>query len=217
MNADVGHSLYTSLAPWFHLLTAPEDYELDARHALDVLTATIGEPPRTVLELGSGGGNSASHMKAYARLTLTDLSEQMLELSRTINPEVEHVQGDMRTLRLERRTFDAVFVHDAVSYLLTTDDLGACATCSGAPIPTRATPGTSTSSRSCCTRPTARAASPTKPTGSACSRARRGSSCSPTPGSSTCARYGARTTKRRASAPRASSAGAQPWTRTPIE
>jgi SAM-dependent methyltransferase len=125
MNADVGHSLYTSLAPWFHLLTAPEDYELDARHALDVLTATIGEPPRTVLELGSGGGNSASHMKAYARLTLTDLSEQMLELSRTINPEVEHVQGDMRTLRLERRTFDAVFVHDAVSYLLTTDDLRA--------------------------------------------------------------------------------------------
>ena len=125
MNADVGHSLYTSLAPWFHLLTAPEDYELDARHALDVLTATIGEPPRTVLELGSGGGNSASHLKAYARLTLTALSEQMLELSRTINPEVEHVQGDMRTLRLEQRTFDAVFVQDAVSYLLTTDDLRA--------------------------------------------------------------------------------------------
>ena len=118
------HTLYTDLAPWFHLLTAPEDYELEARHALDALTATISEPPRTVLELGSGGGNSASHMKAHATLTLTDLSEQMLELSRTINPEVEHIQGDMRTLRLER-TFDAVFVHDAVSYLLTEPDLRA--------------------------------------------------------------------------------------------
>ena len=95
--------LYTDLASWFHLLTAPEDYELDARHALDTLSKTIGEPPRTVLELGSGGGNSASHMKAHAMLTLTDLSEQMLELSRTINPEVEHLQGDMRTLRLGRR------------------------------------------------------------------------------------------------------------------
>jgi SAM-dependent methyltransferase len=122
---DDQHPLYTVHASWFHLLTAPEDYELDARHALDVLTEAIGEPPRTILELGSGGGNSASHMKAHARLTLTDLSEPMLELSRSINPEVEHVRGDMRTLRLDGRSFDAVFVHDAVSYLLTEDDLRA--------------------------------------------------------------------------------------------
>jgi SAM-dependent methyltransferase len=124
-NDDGSHTLYTALAPWFHLLTAPEDYELDARFALDVLTETIGERPRTILELGSGGGNSAFHMQAHASLTLTDLSEQMLELSRTINPDVEHVQGDMRTLRLDGRTFDAVFVHDAVSYLLADDDLRA--------------------------------------------------------------------------------------------
>jgi SAM-dependent methyltransferase len=122
---DDRHELYTDLAPWFHLLTAPEDYELDARHALDVLTETMGERPRTILELGSGGGNSASHMKAHATLTLTDLSEQMLDLSRTINPEVEHVQGDMRTLRLDGRSFDGVFVHDAISYQLTEDDLRA--------------------------------------------------------------------------------------------
>ncbi len=124
-NDDDQLPLYTELAPWFHLLTAPEDYELDARHALDVLAEAIGEPPRTILELGSGGGNSASHMKAHATLTLTDLSEQMLELSRTINPEVEHVQGDMRTLRLDGRAFDAVFVHDAISYQLTEHDLRA--------------------------------------------------------------------------------------------
>ena len=124
-NDDDQHPLYTDLAPWFHLLTAPEDYELDARHALDVLTEAIGRPPRTILELGSGGGNSASRMKAHATLTLTDLSEHMLELSRTINPEVEHVQGDMRSLRLHGRAFDAVFVHDAVSYQLTEHDLRA--------------------------------------------------------------------------------------------
>jgi hypothetical protein len=48
----------------------------------------------------------------------------MLELSRSINPECEHVQGDMRTLRLGR-TFDAVLAHDAVMYLTTEDDLRA--------------------------------------------------------------------------------------------
>jgi hypothetical protein len=46
----------------------------------------------------------------------------MIEASRRINPECEHLVGDMRTLRLERE-FDAVFVHDAVMYLTTEDDL----------------------------------------------------------------------------------------------
>jgi hypothetical protein len=48
----------------------------------------------------------------------------MLALSRSFNPECEHVRGDMRTLRLGR-TFDAVFVHDAVMYLTTEADLRA--------------------------------------------------------------------------------------------
>ena len=37
----------------------------------------------------------------------------MRAVSRTLNPECEHVDGDMRTVRLGRQ-FDAVFVHDAV-------------------------------------------------------------------------------------------------------
>jgi hypothetical protein len=46
----------------------------------------------------------------------------MLALSRSLNPECEHVQGDMRDLRLDR-TFDAVLLHDAVMYMLTENDL----------------------------------------------------------------------------------------------
>ena len=37
----------------------------------------------------------------------------MLALSQTLNPECEHLEGDMRTLRLGR-TFDVVFIHDAI-------------------------------------------------------------------------------------------------------
>src|SRR4030095_15437118 len=48
-----------------------------------------------------------------------------LEASRTINPECEHIVGDMRTLRFGRR-FDAVFVHDAVMYLTTAQELLQC-------------------------------------------------------------------------------------------
>src|SRR5205823_1068885 len=78
----------------------------------------------SVLELGSGGGNNASHLKRHFTLTLVDRSPQMLQLSRELNPELEHLEGDMRTVRLDR-TFDAVFVHDALAYILTELDLWA--------------------------------------------------------------------------------------------
>jgi SAM-dependent methyltransferase len=77
---------------------------------------------REVLELGSGGGNNASHMKHTFALTLVEPAEKLRELSRAFNPECEHVAGNMRTVRLGR-TFDAVFVHDAVMYMTTEEEL----------------------------------------------------------------------------------------------
>jgi SAM-dependent methyltransferase len=114
--------LYTDLAPWYGLLTAPEDYVEEAAFYLGAFVEAAGTPPRTLLELGSGAGHLATHLKRQIALTLTDLSPQMLGLSRDLNPECEHIEGDMRTLRLGR-VFDAVFVHDAVMYLTTEVDL----------------------------------------------------------------------------------------------
>ena len=48
----------------------------------------------------------------------------MLALSATLNPDCEHLDGDMRTLRLGRRC-DAVLFHDAVMYMTTETDLRA--------------------------------------------------------------------------------------------
>jgi len=116
--------LYSELADWFHLLTRPEDYAEEARFYTETLRASAHHPVETVLELGSGGGNNASHMKAHFRLTLVDVSLRMLALSRGLNPECEHLEGDMRSLRLGR-LFDAVFIHDAIDYMTTEDDLAA--------------------------------------------------------------------------------------------
>lgn len=55
-------------------------------------------------------------------MTLVDLSAEMLAVSRQLNPDCEHVQGDMRTIRLGRQ-FDAVLAHDAVDYLTSREDL----------------------------------------------------------------------------------------------
>ena len=55
-------------------------------------------------------------------MTLVDLSQGMLDASRTLNPECEHIQGDMRTVRLNRE-FDTVFIHDAILYMTSENDL----------------------------------------------------------------------------------------------
>src|SRR5829696_1517868 len=120
--ADELPRLYTELAPWFHLLTAPSEYVEEAEFFRRAFVEAAAVPPRTLLELGSGGGNVASHYKRHFQSTLVDLSPPMLALSQRLNPECEHLQGDMRTVRLGR-VFDAVFVHDAINYMTTTEDL----------------------------------------------------------------------------------------------
>jgi SAM-dependent methyltransferase len=119
--------LYHELALWWPLLSAPADYAEEAACYTQTLLAESLRPVRTLLELGCGGGNNASHMKSHFQMTLTDLSAEMLAVSRTLNPECEHVHGDMRTLRLGR-LFDAVFIHDAIMYMTTHDDLRAAMT-----------------------------------------------------------------------------------------
>jgi len=116
--------MYTDLAPWFHLLTHPSDYVDEAAFVTRVVDDVVIGDARTLLELGSGGGNNASHLKARFECTLTDISPEMLALSRALNPQCDHLEGDMRSLRLGR-TFDVVFVHDAIGYLTTQDDLRA--------------------------------------------------------------------------------------------
>lgn len=114
--------MYDEFAHWWHLISSPEEYTEEAAFFLAQIAKS--HPQATsLLELGSGGGNNASLMKAhFERVTLVDLAEPMLAVSRTLNPECEHVQGDMRSLRLERE-FDVVFVHDAIMYMTTHDDL----------------------------------------------------------------------------------------------
>jgi hypothetical protein len=91
------------LAVWWPLISPPEEYaDQTAAAALVLSSASI--PARQVLELGSSGGHNAVYLKSRFAMTLVDLSE------------------DMRTVRLGR-TCDAVFVHDAVDYVITENDL----------------------------------------------------------------------------------------------
>ena len=116
--------LYDEFAAWWPLLSAPADYAAEAEVYRRLLVEATQPPPRSVLELGSGGGNNASYLKRQFQLTLVDPSAGMRAVSQALNPGCEHVAGDMRSVRLGR-TFDAVFVHDAVCYMTSEADLRA--------------------------------------------------------------------------------------------
>jgi SAM-dependent methyltransferase len=118
--------LYDDLVPWYALIDPVEDHRVEAEAWAAAFFGAATPRPETLLELGSGRGGNAFHLKRRFRCTLTDLSAKMLASSRELNPECDHVPGDMRTLRLGR-TFDAVLVHDAVAYLTSEQDLFAAA------------------------------------------------------------------------------------------
>jgi SAM-dependent methyltransferase len=114
--------LYTGLAKWWPLFSAPEDHAEEAAWIIGALEKTLGRRPASILELGSGGGNTASHLSQSVKMTLVDLNEEMLAVSRLLNPGATHVCGDMREVRLGT-TFEAVLIHDAIMYMTTERDL----------------------------------------------------------------------------------------------
>ena len=118
--------LYGRLADWWPAIS-PSEYAEEAALYVEMIRGAARRPVREVLELGSGGGNNASHMKHHFAMTLVEPADGMRRLSLALNPGCTHLAGDMRSLRLGR-LFDAVFVHDAVMYMTTEEDLRAALT-----------------------------------------------------------------------------------------
>jgi len=129
MKDDTGTptALYTELASWWPLFSHPDDYADEASWIAHTFEEVLGEYPARVLELGSGGGNVASYLIRHGPMTLVEPSEEMVAVSRQLNPQAEHVVGDMRDIRLGK-TFDAVLIHDAIMYMTTQSDLVAALT-----------------------------------------------------------------------------------------
>ena len=73
--------LYHELANWWHLLSAPEEYAEEAGLYWEVISK-YKTNIKNALELGSGGGNNAYHLKQKCNFTLTDLSPEMISISK---------------------------------------------------------------------------------------------------------------------------------------
>jgi SAM-dependent methyltransferase len=105
--------LYADLASLWPILSPIEEYEEEAvllRAALDEhLREGTGSGRPSLLDLGTGGGHHLHALLGHFDATAVDASEAMLALSKDRHPTVEHVVGDLRSVRLAR-TFDAVLI-----------------------------------------------------------------------------------------------------------
>lgn len=113
---------YNDLAWTEDWLVDPAEYEDEVMVYVDLIKRTAVEPPDTLLHLGSGAGGHDRIFKRHFTVTGVDLSFGMLKKARVAHPEIEYIEGDMRTLRLNRQ-FDAVAIPDSIDYMASQGDL----------------------------------------------------------------------------------------------
>jgi hypothetical protein len=82
--------LYESIADWWPVISPPSEYAEEAARYVEMIQGAarhLGSGSvREVLELGSGGGNNASHMKRAFSMTLVEPADGMRALSQALTP-----------------------------------------------------------------------------------------------------------------------------------
>ncbi len=125
MNANFAQCrLYNDLAWTWPIISPYEDYIDEADEFINAMREHSQIEIKTMLNLGCGGGHNDYHLKNFCSITSVDLSESMLDLARDLNPEVEYLHGDMRSIDLGRQ-FDSVVIYDAIASMVCKDDLQA--------------------------------------------------------------------------------------------
>jgi len=123
-----GPRLYAELAHLWPHLSPPEHYQAEAETLIELIDEALGEPTAgrrwSVLEIGAGAGHTIAHLSGLYDCTAADLSPQMLEHCKTLNPGVPTIVGDMRDMRLGQ-TFDVVLLCDAIDYMTSPGDAAA--------------------------------------------------------------------------------------------
>ncbi len=113
---------YNELAWADDLLSDPDEFSKEIYIYIDFIKRNSRIKPETLLHLGSGSGHYDTIFKNHFKVTGVDISMGMLAKARARLPEIEYIEGDIRTVRLNK-LFDAVIIPDCIDYMVTADDL----------------------------------------------------------------------------------------------
>ena len=113
---------YNELA-WTEPILAPtESCREEIENYCSIIKKHSKIEPATLLHLACGAGSYDYTFKKHFQVTGVDLSAAMINVAKNINPEIEYLEGDMRSVNLGR-LYDAVVIPDSIGYMTTKEDL----------------------------------------------------------------------------------------------
>ena len=113
---------YNDLAWTEDWLASPEEYKDEVMVYIDLIKSKSMNPPITLLHLGCGAGGHDTFFKHHFTITGVDLSNGMIEIARKRHPDIEYIEGDMKSFQLNSQ-FDVVVIPDSIDYMVSEDDL----------------------------------------------------------------------------------------------
>jgi ubiquinone/menaquinone biosynthesis C-methylase UbiE len=113
---------YTDLAWVDMIVSSPEKVAKETELYIKSIKENAGIKTKTLLHLACGAGMNDYTFKKHFEVTGVDISVEMLSLAKELNPEIEYIHGDMRTIELKKK-FDAVAIPDSIDYMKTKTDL----------------------------------------------------------------------------------------------
>ena len=114
--------LYHDLSWIWPIVSPPEDYVEETEFFIRAIKEKAAIEIRTLLHLGCGGGRNDYTYKNHLEVTGVDLSSEMLKMARDLNPGLNYICGDMRTIRFGM-LFDSVTALDSINYMKTEGEL----------------------------------------------------------------------------------------------
>ncbi len=113
---------YNELAWTEPILAPPESCREEIENYCLVIRKHSQIESSTLLHLACGAGSYDYTFKKHFQVTGVDLSGAMINVAKKINPEVDYLEGDMRSVNLGK-PFDAVVIPESIGYMTTKEDL----------------------------------------------------------------------------------------------
>jgi len=114
--------LYSDLAWLWPVWGEPEEYAPYCENITKLIKEHAHIDVIHLLNLCCGGGKNVFNLKKHFIVTGLDLSSDMLDLARRLNPECHFIQADIRDYSLPDR-YDAILIDDGIAYITNEADL----------------------------------------------------------------------------------------------
>ena len=117
--------MFAQSSPYYDAIYASKDYAAEANTLANVITARLGRPGRTLLDVACGTGRHLEYFRPWLTVEGIDLNEDLLAAARARLPDVTFHAADMRSFDLGRQFEVVTCLFSAIAYVVTVEGLNA--------------------------------------------------------------------------------------------